>query len=440
MSLLSLESLLSGALPRRFSRPVFIVCPPRSGSSLLFETLAQSPSVWTVGGESHGVIEGIPALQPARRGWESNRLAAADASPDIVERLTDAFFLNLRDRDGRRPAAGAEDLRLLEKTPKNALRVPFLAAAFPDARFVYLYRNPRESINSIYEAWQSGRFVTYPQLPGWTGLPWSLLLVPGWRELIDKPLPEIAARQWAIATEELLGDLEALPSDRWCVANYGRLVSTPQEEVERLCGFLGWEWDRPLAAPLPLSRHTLTPPEREVAAERGGARAGVPAGRGGGGAGAGDLLPPRRVTRRSRNLKRRTVPPPAPRPVAPPPPAPGASPLRSVYTSSFPALLRELGCSLLVSTYQSGRIVAVRADGDALNTHFRSFEKPMGMALGPKYLAIGTARHVWEYRNVPAAEAARPAGEARRLLPAARVPRHRGHPDPRHGLRRGRRQ
>ncbi|HEY0514863.1 MAG TPA: TIGR03032 family protein, partial [Thermoanaerobaculia bacterium] len=399
--------------PRRFARPVFIVCPPRSGSSLLFETLSQSPSVWTVGGESHGLIEGIPALQPGRRGWDSNRLTAADARAGIVERLTDAFFLSLRDRDARRPAAGAEDLRLLEKTPKNALRVPFLAAAFPDARFVYLYRNPREAINSIYEAWQSGRFVTYPQLPGWTGLPWSLLLVPGWRELAGRPLAEIAARQWAIATDELLGDLEALPPERWCVANYGRLVSEPREEVERLRGFLGIDWDRELAAPLPLSRHTVTPPERgkwrrnadvlepafplaAAAAER----ALEIFSRRPGHAGMAVVEEEAVVAvgkRDSRSLGGSGE---------------AASPLRSVFTTGFPGLLRELGTSLMVSTYQSGRVALVRAEGEALNTHFRSFESPMGLALGPRWLAIGTARHVWEYRNVPAA--------ARRLEPADR--------------------
>ncbi|HYX26172.1 MAG TPA: TIGR03032 family protein [Thermoanaerobaculia bacterium] len=100
--------------------------------------------------------------------------------------------------------------------------------------------------------------------------------------------------------------------------------------------------------------------------------------------------------------------------VAPPPAPqqPAASPLRSVFTSSLPAVLRQLGSSLLVSTYQSGRVVVVRADGEALNTHFRSFPSPMGLALGPRYLAIGTARCVWEYRNVPAA--------ARRLTPAGK--------------------
>jgi uncharacterized protein (TIGR03032 family) len=404
----------------RFARPIFIVCPPRSGSSLLFETLAQSPSAWTVGGESHGVIEGIPALHPGRRGWESNRLSAEEAKPGIVERLTDAFFLNLWDRDGQRPAAGAEDLRLLEKTPKNALRVPFLAAAFPDALFVYLYRNPRESISSIYEAWRSGRFVTYPDLPGWPGLPWSLLLTPGWRELAGRDLAEIAARQWAAATEALLTDLEALPADRWCVANYGRLVSEPRAEIERLRGFLDLEWDRPLDGPLPLSRHTLTPPERgkwrrnaEIL-EPVFPLAAVAAGRAleifsrrPGHAGLGEEAEePVAVSREIKDIKdvkdiKDRVDGKA-----------GASPLRSVFTSSFPALLREIGGSLLVSTYQSGRVVMLRADGDSLNTHFRSFENPMGMALGPRYLALGTARHVWEYRDVPAA--------ARHLQPAGR--------------------
>src|SRR5204863_2885793 len=164
---------LRADVPARFERPIFIVSPPRSGSTLLFETLAQSPDLWTIGSESHGVFESIPAFQPARRGWTSNRLTADDVRPALVERLIDGFFLRLRDRSGNRPAAGAEHLRLLEKTPKNALRVPFLAEAFPDALFVYLYRNPRETISSMLDAWRSGKFVTYANLPAWPGEhPW----------------------------------------------------------------------------------------------------------------------------------------------------------------------------------------------------------------------------------------------------------------------------
>jgi hypothetical protein len=54
---------------------------------------------------------------------------------------------------------------------------------------------------------------------------------------------------------------------------------------------------------------------------------------------------------------------------------PGAQPppLRSIHTSNFPGLLQELGISLSVSTYQAGKLVMVRPDGDGLNTHFRGF-------------------------------------------------------------------
>ncbi len=252
----STRSLLAGA--PRIADPVFLVCPPRSGSSLLFETLARSPELFTIGGESHRVIEDIPALTPAAHDWASNRLDADDITDGVVSFLKDQFVVRLRDRDGARPAGG--DVRLLEKTPKNALRVPFLAAAFPDARFVYLYRDPRETISSMLDAWRSGKFVTYPSLPGWSGSPWSLLLTPGWQELAERPLGEVVARQWATTVDTLLDDLEALDPDRWCVAAYDRLVADPLAEITRLCSFLDVAWDDDLSEPLPDSRHTLDSP------------------------------------------------------------------------------------------------------------------------------------------------------------------------------------
>ena len=46
-------------------------------------------------------------------------------------------------------------------------------------------------------------------------------------------------------------------------------------------------------------------------------------------------------------------------------------PLRAVHTANFPDMLRRLGCSLLVTTYQAGKFVLVREEGDHLSTHFR---------------------------------------------------------------------
>ncbi|MEO0867933.1 MAG: TIGR03032 family protein [Cyanobacteria bacterium J06642_11] len=82
------------------------------------------------------------------------------------------------------------------------------------------------------------------------------------------------------------------------------------------------------------------------------------------------------------------------------------SPLRSIHTNNFPGLLSTLGISLVVSTYQAGKVVLVRADGGTLNTHFRVFQKPMGLATDQAgRMAIGASAYIWELRNVPAAAA-----------------------------------
>jgi uncharacterized protein (TIGR03032 family) len=88
---------------------------------------------------------------------------------------------------------------------------------------------------------------------------------------------------------------------------------------------------------------------------------------------------------------------------APPPAAPPApTDLSSQHSSNFPDLLRQLRASLLVSTYQAGKLVLVRPDGNVINTHYRTFARPMGMALSPKgALALGTNTEIIEFRNVP---------------------------------------
>jgi hypothetical protein len=252
----------------RFDRPVFIVCPPRSGSSLLFETMAQAPGVYTVGGESHAVIEGVRGLDIVTLNLESNCLKEEHARPEIVAELRQRFSQLLRDRDGRPAPQGR--VRMLEKTPKNALRVPFLAKAFPEARFIYLHREPRQVLASMMEAWESGGFRTYPNLPGWRGsLPWSLLLTPGWRDLAALPLNEIVAAQWSTTMQILLDSLERLPADRWTVARYDALLADPNAEITRLCRAVDFGWDRRLEGELPLSRHTVSKPRDDKWRSRG---------------------------------------------------------------------------------------------------------------------------------------------------------------------------
>jgi uncharacterized protein (TIGR03032 family) len=78
------------------------------------------------------------------------------------------------------------------------------------------------------------------------------------------------------------------------------------------------------------------------------------------------------------------------------------NPLRSVHTKNFPEILKRLGISLLVSTYQAGKLIIVREDNGTLNTHFRAFKQPMGLAVAGNRLAVGCAAEVWELRDIPA--------------------------------------
>lgn len=242
--------------------PVFIVAAPRSGSTLLFETLAQARGFVSVGGEAPGLTERLPQLRPGAPGVDSNRLTAA-AVDDLVREHVDRFLRErLRQADGTAIDAGAP-LRWIEKTPRNALRIPFLRALFPDARFVLLWRDPRENLASIIEAWNSGGWITYPSLDGWDG-PWSLLLPPGWQALRGRPLAEIAAFQWAATHRYMLEDLATLPAASWTALSYADFLDDPAAAARRLCEFAGVAFDAHIAArvaaPLPLSQHTLSAP------------------------------------------------------------------------------------------------------------------------------------------------------------------------------------
>lgn len=241
-----------------FDRPVFIVSPPRSGSTFLFEALAGLPNVFTVGDESHVQIEGIPELHPAQRNFDSNRLSAEMATPALCAELRKRFLESLRDHHGRRP--GSLPIRMLEKTPKNALRISFLAKVFPESVFVYLHRDPRQVLASMIEAWQSGRFRTYPQLPGWPGPDWSLVLIPGWRELAGKSLTEIVSAQWETTTRILLNDLEALPQERRCSIEYRALLQDPEKSLASLLAKVEFDGPMPDLSSQPLSRYTLSAP------------------------------------------------------------------------------------------------------------------------------------------------------------------------------------
>lgn len=62
-------------------------------------------------------------------------------------------------------------------------------------------------------------------------------------------------------------------------------------------------------------------------------------------------------------------------------------------------MLEEAGCSLLVSTYQAGQLVAVGVAEGQLTFSFRGFDRAMGIAVGADRIAVGGKGQIWSLRD-----------------------------------------
>lgn len=254
--LVHLPALLMGA---ELDRPIFIVGAPRSGTMLLYRILRSHSRLahWRPS-EAHEVWEAD--YHPALRGWESNVLDASDVEPEAAGRIRRSFLL-----------VAGRHRRLIDKTPRNVLRVPFVDAVFPDARYVYLRRDGRENVNSLINAWRSPRYRTYElpephSIPGVDPRWWKFVLYPGWRNDAMGPLEVVCARQWSICNDRVVAASKDIEPDRWVGIRYEDLIDDPVGEVGRLMEFLELDYEsvvRESAAGTDTTPiNIVTPPER----------------------------------------------------------------------------------------------------------------------------------------------------------------------------------
>ena len=74
-------------------------------------------------------------------------------------------------------------------------------------------------------------------------------------------------------------------------------------------------------------------------------------------------------------------------------------------TESLVAILRQHRLSLLVTTYDAGKLVVIgtREDSPDLLLSYRNLSSPMGVAVRPESdsLAVAVDTEVWQFGNVP---------------------------------------
>ncbi len=143
-------------------RPIFLLSLPRSGSTLVQRVLAAHPDVATAP-EPWLLLPFAYAMREQGVVAEYTQPVAARAIREFVDRLPDGeddYWRALRDfvLELYAKASGGKGTYFLDKTPRYHYVLPELFRTFPDAKVIFLWRNPLAVVASIVETWARGRW------------------------------------------------------------------------------------------------------------------------------------------------------------------------------------------------------------------------------------------------------------------------------------------
>ncbi len=71
--------------------------------------------------------------------------------------------------------------------------------------------------------------------------------------------------------------------------------------------------------------------------------------------------------------------------------------LESSFTDNLPQILKGLNISLAVTSYQSGVLFFIRSDGETIDTNFKRFRRPMGLAVTNEQITLGTFKEIHRF-------------------------------------------
>lgn len=199
-------------------RLLFVIGPPRSGSTLLMRMLAAHPEIYSRA-EPHvfGPLAHLGYFDTVEKA-PYDQFQAADAMRGIVAELprgeddyVDACRAYVDLLYGRLLAAhGGGSRFFLDKTPANALVLPFITRLYPRARYVVLTRHPAAVFSSFAHSFFDGDFAAAHRF----------------NPILERYVPAMA---------RLLRDA-AVPLVQ---VGYEQLVTDPEGEMRRVCAFLG---------------------------------------------------------------------------------------------------------------------------------------------------------------------------------------------------------
>ncbi len=210
--------------------PIFIIGCSRSGTTVTFETIRQSPDLLSFPYEIPQFWHSL--FGPWDNHWDSEVATSKDALQEHRDKAFAYFFARL--------GTG----QVLDKTCINILRIPYLYTLFPNARFIYIQRDGRDNISSLIDGWRhNGHFNLKPflgkipediQINCGEFTDWSFFLPPGWRDYNNASLEEVCAHQWLTANQLAIDAKAFIPADQWIHIRYEDLFEAPVEMFQNV--------------------------------------------------------------------------------------------------------------------------------------------------------------------------------------------------------------
>lgn len=271
----------------------------------------------------------------------------------------------------------------------------WLRETFPDAKFVYVTRRPIDAIASGIQAWESGRFGYWNELEGWWGQPWSFGLIPNWEQYIGRPLAEIVTEQFLQVSQNIRSQLELVEPKNKLVITFEDLLSNPAETISQVMTFAGGVLSSEVAAELPPSSRSFPKlasiRERMNLSEVYGA--------------LGERSDSQQATFEYWNSNRKHVD----EELLTEDVAPSKKKIKistgtafsSTHSNSLVELLTAASSSIAISTYKSGHLIIASEYEGSINTTYRNFDRPMGIAVSGTKLAVGTRDSIQSFSNQP---------------------------------------
>ncbi|MCL6556213.1 MAG: sulfotransferase [Burkholderiales bacterium] len=209
-------------------RPVIVIGCSRAGTTLVYKTFSESRELGTLQRETHDFW--MELHHPRERGWDTHALDARHASASDRDFVTRYFY------------AWTGRSRWVDKNNQNGLCVPYLAALFPDAHFLFVKRSPGDNLHSLIEGWgKPEEFATWsaalPEavaIDGGRYTRWCFFLAEGWRAYTRATIEEVCAFQYVAINSAILEAKAAVPGAQWSEVFYEDLVRDPVGEFRRL--------------------------------------------------------------------------------------------------------------------------------------------------------------------------------------------------------------